>query len=100
VRSGAGFQLATYPLIWVDHEALAWYAEQAARMERFGENGLPFWQSAYDLAKRREYLPGERYSPWATFRRGEVAGLSLEAYLRRLVMNCFPSYWAKIYLPR
>ncbi|HEU5377431.1 MAG TPA: bacterial transcriptional activator domain-containing protein [Ktedonobacteraceae bacterium] len=75
IGSGNGFQLAAFPLIWVDSEALAWHVEQAARMERFGDNGLPFWECAYALAKRGEYLPDEMYSPWSSFRRGEVAGM-------------------------
>ncbi len=75
ISSGDGYQLALYPLVWVDSEALAWNVEQAARMERFGDDGLPFWERAYDLAKRGPYLPDEMYSEWATFRRDEVAGL-------------------------
>ncbi|MGH2478935.1 MAG: hypothetical protein ACRDHW_04695 [Ktedonobacteraceae bacterium] len=75
MSSGNGFQLAAFPLIWVDSEALNWHVEQAARMERFGDNRLPFWEAAYTLAKRGEYLPDEIYSPWTSFRRGEVAGM-------------------------
>lgn len=73
--SGDGFQLASYPLIWIDHEALAWNVEQAARMERFGDDPLPFWEHAYALAKGGDYLPDVRYSDWATERREEVAGM-------------------------
>lgn len=65
----------TVPLIWLDHEALAWNVEQAIRMERFGDNPLPFWQRAYELAKRGEYLPDEIYGEWASARREEIAGL-------------------------
>lgn len=75
ISSGNGFQLAAFPVIWVDYEALSWHVEQAARMERFGDNGLPFWECAYMLAKRGEYLPGEIYSPWTSSRRGEVEGM-------------------------
>ncbi len=74
-KSSDGYQLAGYPLIWVDSEALAWNVEQAARMERFGDDGLPFWERAYALAKRGPYLPEERYSEWATFWRAEVKGM-------------------------
>lgn len=73
--SGAGYRLAAYPLIWVDHEALAWNVEQAIRMERFGDNSLPFWQRAYELAKRGEYLPDEIYGEWASAKREEIAGM-------------------------
>ncbi len=75
MSSGDGYQLALYPLIWVDSEALAWNVEQAARMERFGDDGLPFWERAYSLAKRGPYLPDEMFSEWATFRREEVRGM-------------------------
>jgi DNA-binding SARP family transcriptional activator len=73
--SGNGYQLAPYPLIWVDCEALAWQVEQAARMERFGDDPLPFWERAYDLAKRGSYLPDEQYSDWAQSRRRNVRGM-------------------------
>src|SRR5579885_1494353 len=78
---GAGYQLAGYPLIWVDHEALCWNVEQAVRMERFGDDPLPFWQRAYELARRGEYLPDEAYSEWAEARREEIAGLRRQCVL-------------------
>jgi hypothetical protein len=53
---GDGYQLAPYPLIWVDNEALTRYGEQAARMERFGDDALPYWEQAYALAKRGIYV--------------------------------------------
>ncbi|HEU5384076.1 MAG TPA: bacterial transcriptional activator domain-containing protein [Ktedonobacteraceae bacterium] len=73
--SGSGYRLASYPLIWVDHEALAWNVEQAIRLERFGDDPLPFWQRAYELAKRGEYLPDELYGEWASVKREQVAGM-------------------------
>jgi DNA-binding SARP family transcriptional activator len=73
--SGNGYQLASSPLIWTDVDAMAWHVEQAARMERFGDDPLPFWERAYTLAKRGIYLPDELYSDWAAARRGEVAGM-------------------------
>ena len=79
--SGSGYQLASYPLIWVDADALAWNVEQAIRMERFGDDPLPFWQRAYELAKRGEYLPDEVYSEWADFRREEIAGMRRQSVL-------------------
>src|SRR5579883_2551263 len=60
--SGNGYQLASYPLLWADVDAIAWHAEQAARMERFGDDPLPFWERAYALARRGPYLPDEIYS--------------------------------------
>src|SRR5579875_211331 len=78
---GAGYQLAGYPLIWVDQEALCWNVEQAVRMERFGDDPLPFWQRAYELAKQGDYLPDEVYSEWAEARREEVAGLRRQCVL-------------------
>ncbi|HEU5381873.1 MAG TPA: bacterial transcriptional activator domain-containing protein [Ktedonobacteraceae bacterium] len=73
--SGSGYRLAASPLIWLDHEALAWNVEQAIRMERFGDNPLPFWQRAYELAKRGEYLPDEVYGEWASVKREQIAGM-------------------------
>jgi tetratricopeptide (TPR) repeat protein len=79
--SGNGYQVAPYPLIWVDSEALAWHVEQAVRMERFGDDPLPLWERAYELAKRGSYLPDELYSDWAESRRGEVAGMLRQSVL-------------------
>jgi DNA-binding SARP family transcriptional activator len=73
--SGDGYQLAAYPLIWTDLDALTWNVEQAARMERFGDDPLPYWERAYALARRGIFLPDERYSDWAAARLGEVAGM-------------------------
>ncbi|HEU5383139.1 MAG TPA: bacterial transcriptional activator domain-containing protein [Ktedonobacteraceae bacterium] len=73
--SGSGYRLAASPLIWLDHEALAWNVEQAIRMERFGDDPLPFWQRAYELAKRGEYLPDEVYGEWASVKREQIAGM-------------------------
>jgi hypothetical protein len=78
---GVGYQLAGYPLIWVDHEALCWNVEQAVRMERFGDDPLPFWQRAYELARRGEYLPDEAYSEWAEAKREEITGLRRQCVL-------------------
>jgi hypothetical protein len=72
--SGPGYQLAPYPLIWLDTDALAWNVEQAARMERFGQDALPWWERAYALASHGEYLPDEPYSEWAANKRAEVEG--------------------------
>lgn len=74
-RSQDGFQLASYPFIWVDSDALTWHVQQAARMERFGDDGLPFWERAYQIAKRGPYLPDEIDSDWTTFRCREVVGM-------------------------
>jgi hypothetical protein len=73
-ESGDGYRLAPYPLIWLDVDALAWHVEQACRLERFGEDALPFWERAYELARRGEYLSEEPYSDWAEPRRAEVRG--------------------------
>ncbi len=64
-HSGDGYQLAAYPLVWLDSDAVAWNVQQAARMERFADDALPFWQRAYDLASRGTYLVDEPYSQWA-----------------------------------
>jgi hypothetical protein len=87
-HSQDGFQLAAYPFIWVDSDALAWHVQQAVRMERFGDDGLPFWERAYEIAKRGPYLPDEVDSDWTAFQRGEVAGMlrqSVQALARLYV---------------
>jgi len=76
-----GYQLAAYPLIWVDQDALVWNVEQATRMERFGDRALPFWEQAYALARRGPYLPGERYADWASFQREQAASLLRQSVL-------------------
>src|SRR5258708_10764736 len=48
--------------------------EQAARIERLGDNPLPSWERVFALVKRGMYLPDEIYSDWSTTRREEVAG--------------------------
>ncbi len=73
--SGDGYQLAAYPLIWTDIDALAWNVEQGARMERFGDDPLPYWERAYELVKQGVYLPDEAYSDWSSIQREEVAGV-------------------------
>ena len=72
---GSAYRLESFPPIWVDADAFAWYVEQAARFERFGQDALPLWEHAYQLASRGEFLPEERYSDWATERRDLLAGL-------------------------
>jgi len=72
--SGSGYQLAPYPLIWVDADAFVWYVEQAARLARFGDDPLPFWERAYELGSRGSFLADEAYSEWATERRQQLSG--------------------------
>lgn len=73
--SGIGYRLASYPLIWVDADAFEWYAEQAARSARFGDDPLPFWVQAYELGSRGSFLADEIYSEWTTDRRHLLTGL-------------------------
>ncbi|MBV9688169.1 MAG: winged helix-turn-helix domain-containing protein [Ktedonobacteraceae bacterium] len=73
-NNGSGYQLAAYPHIWVDADAFAWYVEQAARMERFGDESLSLWETASHLAARGTYLADERYSEWAMQRRAILEG--------------------------
>jgi len=74
--SGPGYQLAPYPLLWMDTDALFSHAEHAALLERMGEPdlALSFWERAYALARRGSYLPDEPTSDWAEERRSEVQG--------------------------
>jgi hypothetical protein len=88
--SGDGYQLAAYPLIWTDIDALTKNAEQAARMERFGDDPLPFWERVYALVKRGVYLPDEVYSDWSAIRRGEISGVlrqSVQALARLYLLR-------------
>jgi hypothetical protein len=71
-ESGPGYRLAPYPLIWLDSDALLWSVEQACRLERFGEDAQVFWERAYALSRRGEYLVEEPYSDWAQMRRTQV----------------------------
>jgi tetratricopeptide (TPR) repeat protein len=73
-ESGDGYRLAPYPLIWLDVDALAANVRQACLLERFGDDALPYWERAYQLACRGTYLAEEPYSDWAEARREEVEG--------------------------
>ncbi len=73
-ESGKGYRLGTYPLIWVDVDALDWNVQQACRMERYGDDSLLFWERAYQLASQGLYLPEEAYSDWTEPRRSAVIG--------------------------
>ena len=66
---GTLYTLADYPQIWVDSDAIAWNIQQAARMDRFGDESLPFWQRAFDLLTRGPLLADEPYAEWVTERR-------------------------------
>jgi tetratricopeptide (TPR) repeat protein len=60
--------------MWVDSDAITWNVEQAARMERFGDDSLPFWQRAFDLLKRGPLLADEPYAAWVKERRELLDG--------------------------
>jgi hypothetical protein len=72
--SGGRYALGTYLLIWIDVDALDWNVRQACRMERYGDDALPFWERAYHLASQGVYLPDDLYSDWAEPRRTAVMG--------------------------
>jgi tetratricopeptide (TPR) repeat protein len=86
-QSGAGYQLADYPLIWIDTDAIAWYVEQGTLYESFADDSLPFWEQAYTLASRGIYLAEETYSDWVQDKRNEVQG-----YLRQSVQVLYRQY--------
>jgi DNA-binding SARP family transcriptional activator len=86
--TGNGYQLAAYPHIWVDADAFSWYVEQAARMERFGEESLSLWEAASELAARGIYLPEERYSQWAMQRRASLEGQYRQCVHRLAALYC------------
>src|SRR5579859_5893599 len=72
--SGPGYQLAGYPLIWLDTDAIAWHVEQGALCEQGSDDPLPLWEHAYQLAAQGPFLCDEPYSDWAENRRQEVTG--------------------------
>ncbi len=71
-ESGDGYQLAGYPLVWIDIEALTWNVRQACLKERFNEDALPYWEQAYQLGSRGTFLLEEPHSEWASRRREAV----------------------------
>ncbi len=76
-NSGTSYCLEAYPRLWVDCDALTWQVEQAARMERFGDDALPFWERAFALLKRGPFLvddPYEPYASWVTEQRDQLQG--------------------------
>lgn len=88
-ESGNGYRLGAYPLIWTDIDAVDWNVAQACRMERCGDDALPFWERAYELASQGTYLPEEAYSDWAERRRSAVTGALRQSVhaLKRLYLT-------------
>jgi hypothetical protein len=88
--SGPGYRLGPYPLLWLDTEALTYQIEHGILMENMGEPALalPFWQRAYQLASKGEYLLDEPHSDWAQSTREQVAGHLKQSVhtLRRLLL--------------
>jgi DNA-binding SARP family transcriptional activator len=72
--SSSQYTLCAYPRMWVDLDAITWNVEQAARMERFGDDSLPFWERAYTLLKRGPFLLDEPSATWAQGKRTELEG--------------------------
>jgi hypothetical protein len=68
-ESGDGYQLAGYPLVWLDIDALAWNVKQACLKERFEEDALPYWERAYEIVSGGCFLADEPNSEWAKARR-------------------------------
>jgi DNA-binding SARP family transcriptional activator len=89
-QSGVLYSLSAYPQIWVDTDAITWNVEQAARMERFGDDSLPLWQRAFDLLKRGPLLSDEPYAAWVNDRRE-----SLEGYARQCIHALAHLYLAR-----
>ncbi len=71
---GSSYRLDAFPTLWVDVDALTWHVEQAARMERFGENPLSFWEQAFALFQRGPFLADNPYATWITEQRGRLEG--------------------------
>jgi DNA-binding SARP family transcriptional activator len=62
---GPSYGLEAYPKLWVNTDALTWQVEQTARMERFGDDALPYWERAIALLKRGPFLADEAYEAYA-----------------------------------
>ena len=71
-ESGDGYCLAPFPLVWLDTDAITWNIEQATLKQRFHDDPFPYWQRAYQLARRGNYLIEEPFSDWAVMRRETV----------------------------
>ncbi len=85
-ESGPGYELAAFPLLWLDVEAMETYVTRARQLEARGEDGLEEWQAAYQIGMRGPFLGHEPYSEWADWRRGRVRDLlwqSVNAQCRR-----------------
>ena len=74
-ESGSGYRLASFPLLWLDVEAMETYGARARRLEEHGEDGLEDWQAVYQIGMRGPFLSHEPYSAWADWRRGQVTEL-------------------------
>jgi DNA-binding SARP family transcriptional activator len=91
--SGPSYCLAAYPKLWVDTDAVIWNVEQACRMERFGDDALPFWERAFVLAKSGPFLVDEPYEPYATWVTEQRE--YLQGYARQCVHALARLYLAK-----
>jgi tetratricopeptide (TPR) repeat protein len=74
-QSGPGYRLASFPLLWLDVEAMEAYVKEARCLEEHGEDGLEQWQAVYEIGMRGQFLEHEPYSDWADWRRLRVADL-------------------------
>ncbi len=74
-ESGPGYQLAEFPLLWLDVEAMETYVTQARKLEAQGEDELEEWQAVYQIGMRGPFLGHEPYSEWTDWRRGRVRDL-------------------------
>lgn len=90
---GTSYCLDAYPKLWVDTDALIWNVEQACRMERFGDDALPFWERAFALLKRGPFLVDDPYEPYASWVKEQRE--RLEGYTRQCVHAL-----ARLYLAR
>ncbi len=77
-ESGPGYRLATFPLLWLDVEAMERSVAHARQLEEQGEDGLEAWQAAYQIGMRGPFLAHEPYSEWADWRRGSAVAARCE----------------------
>src|SRR5438552_2610471 len=92
-NSGTSYCLEAYPKLWVDCDALTWQVEQAARMERFGDDAFPFWERAFTLLKRGPFLVDDSYEHYAAWVKEQRE--HLDGYARQCVHALAHLYLAR-----
>jgi tetratricopeptide (TPR) repeat protein/DNA-binding SARP family transcriptional activator len=70
--SGPAYRLASQPLLWIDVEVMEAYYQRIPILTQFGENVQDAWRAICELGLHGQFMPHERYSDWAQWRRARV----------------------------